>query len=641
MPIARVQLPDGRIGKFEVPDGTTEEQVLSFIQGQMAPDKTAPQSAGRTAVDQALQGATFGLGDEIAGAIGGVGAKIYDKLSGRNLFEDQSAADVANMGIDQSRLNLAAQTEESPVSAIAAQLGGGVLTGAAGMATKAGGALASNLLSGPLGVRALKGAAAGAASGAGYGAGTAEGGIEDRLAGAKEGAETGAMFGAAFPVAGAAIKGAAAGVPAAGRAVKTLITGRDADQILATRLREQNLPELRESLRTGSDILALGDVAGDEIKGLMRVVGRTPGGAKDVVTDFLETRSEDSIKRVSDLLSKNVSNVDAYFGNLDDVAKARATMSAPLYKTAFEEAPSIQSPELVKFMQDKRVIDAMDQAKKSYGVRVEAPANSLETLDGVKKVFDDIAGEAYRSGKNQLGASYTKLKQQLVPILDEASPTYKKARETFAGFSALEEAQLQGSKFSSLTPEQLQRTMKGLTQSEREAFRIGVRENLQNTVSKTADGADPAKKIFGNSFKREQLQAIFGGNTQGFKDFARRLNDEMLAADTKFKVLGGSRTDINLAEDGAPLVDAAVAAVKDGKYGLARKITDAVGVSIQNRFIGLTPENSKRLAQILTNKELSLQAIDRIMLKNAKNEAQKRLIKEVASSPEFTSIKRK
>ena len=35
MPIARIQLPDGRIGRFEVPEGTTPEQAQSLIQAQL------------------------------------------------------------------------------------------------------------------------------------------------------------------------------------------------------------------------------------------------------------------------------------------------------------------------------------------------------------------------------------------------------------------------------------------------------------------------------------------------------------------------------------------------------------------------------------------------------------------------------
>ncbi len=37
MPIAQVQFPDGRIGEFEVPEGTTQEQVMSFAQQSVQP----------------------------------------------------------------------------------------------------------------------------------------------------------------------------------------------------------------------------------------------------------------------------------------------------------------------------------------------------------------------------------------------------------------------------------------------------------------------------------------------------------------------------------------------------------------------------------------------------------------------------
>ena len=46
MPIAKIQLPDGRIGKFKVPEGTTEEQVMSFANEQFGQEQqpTAPKN---------------------------------------------------------------------------------------------------------------------------------------------------------------------------------------------------------------------------------------------------------------------------------------------------------------------------------------------------------------------------------------------------------------------------------------------------------------------------------------------------------------------------------------------------------------------------------------------------------------------
>jgi hypothetical protein len=35
MPIARFQMPDGRIGRFEVPDGLNPEQATSLIEQEL------------------------------------------------------------------------------------------------------------------------------------------------------------------------------------------------------------------------------------------------------------------------------------------------------------------------------------------------------------------------------------------------------------------------------------------------------------------------------------------------------------------------------------------------------------------------------------------------------------------------------
>src|SRR3990167_8754275 len=43
MPVAKVQMPDGRIGRFEVPEGTTPEQVMEFAQQSFAAQPAAPE----------------------------------------------------------------------------------------------------------------------------------------------------------------------------------------------------------------------------------------------------------------------------------------------------------------------------------------------------------------------------------------------------------------------------------------------------------------------------------------------------------------------------------------------------------------------------------------------------------------------
>jgi hypothetical protein len=66
MPIAKIQLPDGRIAKFEVPEGTTPEQVMEFAGqhfGQQSPDPTANMGA----FERFREGAAVGVSDLIRG----------------------------------------------------------------------------------------------------------------------------------------------------------------------------------------------------------------------------------------------------------------------------------------------------------------------------------------------------------------------------------------------------------------------------------------------------------------------------------------------------------------------------------------------------------------------------------------------
>lgn len=441
--------------------------------------------------------------------------------------------------------------------------------------------------------------------------------------GFKERAKETAISGATGLAAGVALKGIAKGA----KGVKKLLTAKKPEDILAARLPPEKTVELLEQLKTATpdSPVLLPDIAGDKTRGLTRTIGKF-GGSKDIVTEALEGRSIKAVERVSNQLSKDISNVDTYFGNLDDIAKARSELASPLYKKSYQEASNIDRVKLKKLLLDKRIIDAMDTAKKDYGVRLEAPANSLETLDGVKKVLGDIEGEAIRSGKSNKAISYLKLRHQLVDELDKASPSYSKARKIWEDFSSIKKAQQEGLKFSTLRPEQLRRFVNTLSVSEKEAFRIGVRENLQKTVSSTSEGADPAKRIFGNSFKRNQLKAIFPNETK-YKAFEKRMKEEIAAAETKFKVLGGSRTDINLASE-TQFIDT-VSKVGGGfALGSRFAIINALVSSFKNRFAGINSKNAEAIANILVKKEKSIEVLENI-LKKEKNATQKRILTEV------------
>src|SRR3989304_6079449 len=47
MPVARFQMPDGRVARFDVPDGTTPEQATTMMQSYFSPDFDASPPTDR------------------------------------------------------------------------------------------------------------------------------------------------------------------------------------------------------------------------------------------------------------------------------------------------------------------------------------------------------------------------------------------------------------------------------------------------------------------------------------------------------------------------------------------------------------------------------------------------------------------
>lgn len=169
----------------------------------------SPAKAG--VVQEALQGATGGFGDEIAaGADAGIDA-LKAKVTGKGDF-GKTFNDAYSQNVTARRQALAALEKDHPVGAGIAQVGGGLTTALAGGLLR-GGAAAIQAVPEAEAVPALVGRTArgiaskiaagigtGVATGAVYGAGNAEGSLDNRLAGAGHGAVTGGIFGGAAPI---------------------------------------------------------------------------------------------------------------------------------------------------------------------------------------------------------------------------------------------------------------------------------------------------------------------------------------------------------------------------------------------------------------------------------------------------------
>lgn len=141
-------------------------------------------SGGRTALDQTLQGATYGFSDEIMDSIG---ARIASQYTG------EPYEDMYKQARQMSKERMGSEEKQHPYISGASQLVGAVALPGAGEGKVLGKVLPEAIKGSKALGRIAKGTVGGATGGAAMGAGTASEG--NRLEGAKEGAEIGGATG--------------------------------------------------------------------------------------------------------------------------------------------------------------------------------------------------------------------------------------------------------------------------------------------------------------------------------------------------------------------------------------------------------------------------------------------------------------
>ena len=646
MPIARIQLPDGRIARFEVPEGTTQDQVMQFASQQQFDKPQDPSFLSKvgTATVEGLAGFTEGLGRAAVGAT---------QLGAELLGQEEFAGKIGQQIAKEKELE-----KDDPTARKVGRFIGGI----------------APALPVGAGMGLIKGGIAGGAA-AELIQPTEEGTAKERVQQTAIGAGLGALTGGTLLGAGKTIKGTAG-------LVKRQFVATKPEDIIAKGIRPEDAQPILDKLQEGQ-ISVIPDVAGDEVKGLTRSIAKLPQ-AKDVVTDALEQRSFGAVKRVSEQLSKDISPVGAYFGNIDDLAKARSEIAAPLYEKAFKQnttldinknkelfnkiAPDIadarrkfripgtskiKDPLVKQAKQFKSFEDFLNsippkeeviigaghtpkEIKNLKKIYEESKAvgkgiadNSIVMLDAAKKSLDDKIGKAIRQGERQEASILQGIKKELVSKLDELNPDYKKARQVFSDFASIQNAQEQGLEIvkKGITAEQVKKMIKEMSVAEKDAFRIGLREGLDRIVRNTSIGNDPAKKIFNDLSIVDKIKAALGDGKK-FTDFKKRMQEEIAAADTRFKVLGGSRSDFNLSQDDVlDKIVSGAGVARGGKTELLRVTVNA----LRNRAAGLNKKNAKQVAEILVNREKGIEALQNIINKE-QSKTQQRILKDFVRS---------
>lgn len=320
MTIAKIQLPDGRIARFEVPQGSTEQDVMSYVESNpnlftaQEPEKEGFQEANRRRLGSLAKGVgnvALGLPTGLGNALVGGVQTAADIIAPDSKFAGNLAEQVKKRNQEQSNLPI---TERAGIAV------GETLPFAAmgtGMSLAKGGALVGGASSG----LAMK----------------EETGLGNRLKDTAIGAGIGAV---ATPIIGYGLKGIGAGAGAVSSKIKNLFTKKTPDDKVSSII-NKNIPKKDiqagiKQLEEGTDNLTGLDIESPAFENMYKTALTKFPDSKEIANEFARGRMAKGYERINKSLDK-VSLSKSGRENIAKLNEERKVITAPLY-TAAEEA---------------------------------------------------------------------------------------------------------------------------------------------------------------------------------------------------------------------------------------------------------------------------------------------------------------
>lgn len=591
-------------------------------------------SRGRTMLEQGLQGATFGLADEVYDPIG---AGIASVATG------EKYNDLLDEARNNTKQRLSEQMQERPALSIGSQLGGALITGGAGGTTKAGAALSGGLRSGAilgrdlgLAGRAAKAGAVGSAA-AGVSGFNSGSGFENRIENGADSLGPGFLVGAALPVAGQVLS-KTLGKPiegAANTATRRIAsgTGEISDNDLPSKAvgkvydrmnsdySPADLPAVLNKYAS-TDGQSLLEAGGPRTANLAEGAAQYPSGNASA-SEFFDKAVGEAPDKLKTSAANNISPSTNYFDTLDDIVKSGREKAAPLYQQAFQKNQVINSPVINRILQTPEGKSALSDAARNMqnemsllskpdpdltamsqevgnaatGVGV-GNGLKLKTLDYVKKSMDDSINKAYRTGDDAEARRVVQLKNGLLKEIDSAdqSGLYAKARKASGDYLSNRDAIEAGTTFLRDDPQLIAQRFNAYGPTEQQAYKVGVLKTIRNDIDNKVDGQNVAR-LFSKPASRQKLSSILSpsefdslrGDAQNIDNIYKLRN----------QVIGNSRTaGRQIAAD--EFNDDTTQLVTDiATKGASRALMDRGVSAITRQFDGLNDNSAKDVANIL------------------------------------------
>jgi hypothetical protein len=280
---------------------------------------------------------------------------------------------------------------------------------------------------------------------------------------------------------------------------------------------------------------------GSNTQALIDVLSVMPGPGKLTANRFLQERMKGRNARLGTILQDAFGQRANFYNDFQAMKAARKSTADKLYGAANKlDVPF--TPELQELMRTPAMQQAYQNAVRIAGNQKDpvamrlritpqgrivdadgAPVSAINTrfLHYMKQGLDDVAFPKIPSegvGATEVNA-VRDLRSEFLEMLDDANPMYARARNLYAGDSSVMEAMKRGRGLLSEDGDELAADLMRMDKSEKEAFRLGALQNLQDQFNNSVESANIARNVMKTETRRRLMRLAFPSGKDGDQAF--------------------------------------------------------------------------------------------------------------------------